>query len=477
VATRTVEGNGAGVDAVALGLLALALRMPAFLAARHLHPDDGTYGMSVVAMRHHGVPFRDVFSSQGPLHLLLLYAGDLLGFRSFDAPRVTPVLAGVAATVLAYLIVRRVATRSGALLAGVLVAASGSLLFTTGPITSDGPTIALVLGGFLAALRYADDPGPGRAAVVGGLLGAAMLVKPALAAVSAVAPAILVVRARRPRDLAAAAGTAVALALVLTVLLGASDVWDQAVRYQLDSEREQSVLENFRKVVTTLWSRDVMLLAAGATAVVAAASGRAVPAPAPPGALDRRTVARLVALWAALVALFLVLQPALWRNHLASLAAPLAVLVGLYAPPWRWVALVGLVVVPVHLSFLGAILAPAPYGGPTGAASDALRRLPPGALVLSDEVGLVWRSHRRTPADFVDASIKQLEQGRITTERIARAAARREVCGVLVWSARHWGSLDDLPGALAAAGYEPTDRFAGQRGARVLYTKRACDPG
>ncbi|MCU1426372.1 MAG: Dolichyl-phosphate-mannose-protein mannosyltransferase [Actinomycetia bacterium] len=101
-------------DALALAGVALALRLPAFFAARHLYPDDGEYGMSVVAMRAGGLPFRDVFSSQGPLHLPLLYLGDLVGLRTFDAPRVTPVLAGVVATVLTYFIARRLTSRAGA---------------------------------------------------------------------------------------------------------------------------------------------------------------------------------------------------------------------------------------------------------------------------------------------------------------------------------------------------------------------------
>src|SRR4051812_49851778 len=102
-------------DAVVLGVAALLVRLPAFFAARELHPDDGFYGASVVAMRGGGVPYRDVFSSQGPLHLPLLYLGDLLGLRTFNAPRVTPVIAGIVATVVTYLIGRHITSRYGAL--------------------------------------------------------------------------------------------------------------------------------------------------------------------------------------------------------------------------------------------------------------------------------------------------------------------------------------------------------------------------
>ena len=46
-------------------------------------------------MRTGGVPFRDVFSSQGPLFLPLVWVADLVGFRTLDAPRLLALAAGV----------------------------------------------------------------------------------------------------------------------------------------------------------------------------------------------------------------------------------------------------------------------------------------------------------------------------------------------------------------------------------------------
>jgi 4-amino-4-deoxy-L-arabinose transferase-like glycosyltransferase len=451
-------------DVALLALIALVLRMPAVLAMRHLHPDDGTYGLSAVAMRHGGVPFRDVFSSQGPLHLPLVFLGDLLGGRTADAPRVMPLLAGVAAAVLAHLVVRRVGTRRGAWIAGGLVAGTGSMLWTSGPITSDAPTIAFALGALLAALVARDRPSTAVAVAVGLLGGAAILCKLAMGLLAMI-PTVAVLAGRR-RTLLVAGAAAVALGVALTLPFGPGDVWDQAVRYQLDSQREQSIAANAWKVVTTLAGRDLVLIVVGALALLAHRRAR-------PAHGDTFLV-RAAAWWAVAVVVFLVVQPALWRNHLAHVVPALALLVGLRPPPARWL-LAGLVLaLPVHVVQSAGILAPAAYGGPTRAAYDAVRALPDGAQVLSDEVGIVWRAGRRSPDDFVDASIKQLQQGRVTSARIAEAASRPEVCGVLVWSARHWGSLTDLPGDLARAGYEPVERFTGQSGARVLYARAAC---
>src|SRR5262249_35738275 len=90
------------VDALLLGLLPLLLRFPALVAARSLVFDDGVFAASALAMRRGGLPFRDVFSSQGPVFLPLVWVGDLLGFRTLDAPRVLSVASGIVVTVAAY---------------------------------------------------------------------------------------------------------------------------------------------------------------------------------------------------------------------------------------------------------------------------------------------------------------------------------------------------------------------------------------
>ena len=121
-------------------------------------------------MRHGLAPYRGVFSAQGPLHFPLLYVGDLLGFRTIDGPRVAPMLAGVARDDR-----RRGRSRAASrgrragLIAGVLVATSGSMIWTTGQVTGDGIASALAVAAVWAALAYRDDPRV-RRAIVAGLL-------------------------------------------------------------------------------------------------------------------------------------------------------------------------------------------------------------------------------------------------------------------------------------------------------------------
>ena len=142
-----------------LALLAIVVRLPSFLSSRHLVFDDGTYGVSVLDMRHGLLPYREVFSAQGPLHFPLLYLGDLLGpahdrrtARHTDAGRHRGDDRGVGDRASA-----RPAATAG-LIAGVLVATSGSMIWTTSQVTGDGPAAGLVVCAVWAALVYRDDP-------------------------------------------------------------------------------------------------------------------------------------------------------------------------------------------------------------------------------------------------------------------------------------------------------------------------------
>ncbi len=104
-------------DLLALALLALAVRIPALFASTHLGFDDGVYGASIAAMRDGEAPFRDVFSSQGPVFLPVVFLFDFLGGHTIDAPRLAAVASGIAITLMVYCIGRELVGRSGARLA------------------------------------------------------------------------------------------------------------------------------------------------------------------------------------------------------------------------------------------------------------------------------------------------------------------------------------------------------------------------
>ena len=464
-ATRYIWRRDAGILAGA----AVLIRLPALFATRHITFDDGVFGSSALAMRAGQHPFKQVFSPQGPLFLPLVWLADVLGFRTLDGPRLVPVLSAAALTVATYAIGRRVTTRYGAVLAAVLVTTSGSVLYTTAPITSDGPALALSVTSVACAFAYRAEPSTRRAVVCGFALGAALSVK-ALVLPAAVPIGLLLLARRRVADYAAAVGAAVAVGLAATTPWGFSRVWDQSIAYHHDAKRIASYASNAAKIVSTLCSRDLPVVVTAALALgtfalarqrsTASASGSGTPA------------LGLLGLWLGAQVLFLMLEPAMWRPHLAHLISSVALLAALSPPPGRIVLIAAVLVAPLYWLNAGPMLWPQPYRGAGAAAERALRRLPSGALAISDEPGFLWRAGVRTPGFFVDGSAQRIQQGDVTAANVARGANAPGVCAVLVWSSRY-NQLRGLPERLAVDGYDVTARYGG---VRVLYEKRDCRP-
>jgi hypothetical protein len=467
------------IDAAVLAGVAVLLRIPAFVADRHLTYDDGFFGLSAIEMRDGVVPFKELFSPQGPLHLPLLYVADLVGLRTTNAPRVLPIAAGVTVTVVTYAAGRRITSRFGAIVAGALVTTSGSVLFTTAGIASDGPALAFAVGAVAVAFGYTQGPTTPRAVAAGALMGAAVVAK-ALAAPAGLAVALLLLSRRRPRDLVYAAIAAAVVAFGASIPWGLDRVWEQSVQYNREASRLTSYPGAVTKALHTLVDRDPIVLVAAGLAVVFLVlarigwvrTGSAHPSPAADaaGPVVFRP-ASVLALWLAAQFALLVYEPAFWRPHVAFLIPPLALLVGLRPPPVAALLVGAALVMPWYLSNMEVLLWPDRYNSEERAAVDALRDLPSGSLAISDEPGFLWRAGRLTDPYLDDSSIKRIEQGQITAARLASAAAKPDVCAVLVWTNRY-ADLDLGP-RLADAGYEVTARYGGPR---VLYEKPDCRP-
>ena len=468
-AMRTTGQEAGRVTAIAIALGAVALRIPAYLASRHLGFDDGVYGASALAMRAGGQPFRDVFSSQGPLFLPLVWLFDLLGLRTLDAPRLLALASGAALVLATWSAARALGLSSGATaLAAGLVATSGSVLWVTGPLTSDGPGLALATWAVTAALWYRRSPSLRWAVAAGLLLGAALSVKSLLLAAGfPVAWALLPNR----RHLAAAVAAAGVLSLAVALPWGLGNVWDQAFRYHLEAAGSRTPGRNLRKVISTLGDRDLPLLLAAVLAVMGLAVvgvRRTRPSPG----------VGLVVAWLAGTVLVLAAEHPLWRNHVSHLVPATALLIAVafdrLRPIRRPVLLAGglvvALVVPYHVVHLSEMLWPAPPGKALAAARGDLRALPAGAQVISDDPGVVWRAGRRTPDDLVDTSILRIESRRLTAPSLARAAVVDPACAVLVWSHR-FGDLTHLPRLLEEHGYRTIAHYGGPR---VLYVRDAC---
>jgi hypothetical protein len=454
------------------------LRLPAFFADRHLTVDDGVFGASALAMRTGALPFRDVFSSQGPLFLPLVWVADLAGFRTLDAPRLLALASGVGLVLAVLAAARQVTDPPRALLAAGLTAVTGSVLWVTAPIASDGPALALATATVALALAYRRSPSAGTAAAAAAALGATVSVK-ALLAPAAVPLLLVLLAARRPRHIAWAAAAGAAVLVATHVPWGLADVWDQSYQYHLDAAGDRTPGANAAKVLSTLGDRDLPVVAVAALAAVAAFLTRrrcGLWGRAEDSGLRPSTDVLLWS-WLAATVLVLLTEHPLWRPHVSFLVPPLVLLAVRRSIPWAVLAVAAVVVVPYHAVHLRDLLLPDPAPAAERAVVAAFRDLPDGAQAISDQPGLVWRSGRQTPPDAVDASVLRIDSRRegiqVTAESLAAQAAQPEVCAVAVWSNRYAG-LDGLPELLAEAGYRVAATYGGPR---VLYEKTECVPG
>ena len=463
--TRTIQ-----TDLALLGVLTVGLRVPAFVAERHLTFDDGVFGASAVAMRAGGQPFRDVFSSQGPLFLPLLWAADLLGLRTANAPRVLSMLAALLLVGATYAAGRAITDRDGAVIAAGLVSVTGTSLWITGPIAADGAALAFATLTVALALWWRDEVTVRRAVWLGLGVGATISVKALLA--PAILPVALVLLAgRRLQPILAGAATAIAFHLVLWLPWGPGNVWAQSYAYHLDVATDRTPVDNARKVLSTLGDRDLLLVVAVVLMIVALILGRRAMTPrAEPRLTSPDT---LLVAWLVGTVLVLLTEHPMWRPHVSQLIPPLALLAARHRPATKILVLALVVALPYHVVHAWPMLRPTGFTGSAERVVEQLEALPEGALAISDDPGIVWRAGRLTTPDLVDASILRIQTGDLTSASLAAVAAQDDVCAVVVRSAARWGSFDDLPDRLAAAGYEVADEDdLGRR----LYLKPECDP-
>ena len=473
-----------------IAVVAVVLRLPAFFARRSLVFDDGVFGASVLAMRAGGAPFREVFSSQGPLFLPLAWFGDLVTFRTFDSPRALAVASGVVLSLATYVAGRELTTRPRALLATGLVLCSGSVLWTSAPLAADGPASACAVLTVALALIYRRAPSAPRAIVIGVLAGAAFAIKSLLVIPALVAVGLLIVSRRRSTDIVVVPGIAAAVVVLASIPWGVTQVFDQAVLYHTDAAGTRVPLENLEVVVRALVARDLPLVVAALVAVGAwlwhrgTGRGSDEPGAGAPSGRDPGWIGRLgagrtpIVVWALLVGGVLLAEHPMWRSHVAHLVPPLALLVATARVRWPTLAVAAALAVPVWVVSMQPLLLPAGPDATEATIGAALRSLPPGAMVISDEPGIVWRNGRRPPDRFVDTSILRIESPRrdlqITEDDVVRDAASPRVCGVVRWSAKRFGQFSDLGARLRREGYER--RFPSLPEPRAVWLKDQCRP-
>ncbi len=467
-------------------MLAAVFRLPATLSTRHLGYDDGVYGASVQLMDAGYAPFRDFFSSQGPVYLPLLRLADLLPGPTTVGVRVAMMLTGAFLAIGTFLVARHYAGRLVAAGVAFLVATSGTLMAAAAPLQSDGVALAFGTMG-LAILLGSPQPGSSqlgspqlgspparvwRPVAVGALVGLALMTKSLhLVPVAIVVAAVYSTR-RQWRELATAVATATLVGLAVTLPWGVSNVWDQYVAFHLSRPDQTSWTSNVTEAVHYLVRFEQPLLALAVVTVLAI--GARWPRSGPPATSGSETRAPwwLPAVW--LVTTLAVLIPFStidggFVRFLGFVVVPLVVVVAQLRPPVAAVLVVAVIAGPYQWQT-------APFlevRHPDGLESTVITRLealPPGASMVSDEPGLGWIAGVVSHPATVDVSFGRIFAADIGRTEVLAAIDDPATCAVMSWSTR-FASLGIEP---PTSGYEPAESFGEHR---WLAVRSSCIAG
>ena len=451
--------------------LAILLRIPSLISPANITFDEGVYAASVRAMRSGAKPFIDIFSSQGPLFLPVLRVADAAGFGWNPAPRLAMLAAALALTVAVYLLARGYAAPTLAAGCAGLVAVSGTVLYATAPMQSDGIALAFGVLGILAAVRAPAAWAPWLA---GGLLGAGITVKSLHVIPCIIVVAAVLLTQRRWLGTAAAAAAGVVVVLAVSAPWGFDRVWDQYVVFHLNVPATDGAAGRVAFVARSLVRHDGALLLAATAAVVATLARREPPSPP-----QQESPRWLPMVWLATTVVVLVaaatLEPGFTRA-VAFFIPPLALVVAQLRPDPRLVIALVAVAIPFQLA-RNPVAEPQRPDGLDNRVIEVLSELPAGAMVVTDEPGLAWQAHRDIPAGLTDPSYARIAAGYLTADDLVAALRRPEVCAYMDWSGRFRPFAPELGTAVAGWTMELTDGRGGRLLVRPVCTVAATAAG
>ncbi|MDP8923132.1 MAG: glycosyltransferase family 39 protein [Chloroflexota bacterium] len=308
-------------ETLALGVILVSA---AFMRLVHLGNtsgdlDEGIRGIQLLLMSAGYRPVQEIYSSQGPLLLDMLYPLYQFFGETLGAARIAVGFYSLFGIVGVYWAARVLGGPVGGVVAAVLVTLSPTYLRNSRQALAEVPALAPAILAVAAALMYQRSGRQGWLVLAGLLLGVALLIKPiVLAAVPVVALAALLGprRGSGPLLLVGAVSAAVVAGVVLTT--GFSTVVNQMVDFRLKAREVEgwNLRENVALLRTSLLARDGVglfaLAAAGGLAALLSSPRRALP---------------YVAWPLAALAVLLAYAP-LFPKHVVTLVPPAAVLAG-----------------------------------------------------------------------------------------------------------------------------------------------------
>ena len=451
--------------------------------------DEGIRGIQLLLMSAGYRPVQEIYSSQGPLLLDMLYPLYRLFGETLGAARLAVGLYSLLGILGVYWAARVLGGPIGGVVAALLVTASPTYLRNSRQALAEVPALAPAILAVAAATMYQRSGRRGWLLLSGALLGLALLVKPiVVAAVPAVALAALLGPRRGLRPLVVVGGVAVAVVSGVVLMTGISTVMSQMVDFRLKAREAEgwNLRDNVALLQTSLLARDGIGLFA-----LAGAGGLAALLCSP-----RRALPYLV--WPLATLGVLLAYAPLFPKHVVTLVPPVAVLAGGgLGLAWQalrrrdWQGGIG------TFAFVGPLLlyawsAPAILGWNADfmnltPSSEGLRFAQSedvaqtvsavtarGDFVVTDHPYLAFLAQRLVPPELADPSRSRVRARELTGEDIVAAGEAYRARMVILWSDR-LRSLKKFTGWLDAE-FVPFKVYGrGGDSPRVLYLRRDAD--
>lgn len=434
--------------------------------------DEGIRSQQMLLMAAGYRPFREIFASQGPLLLDLLFPFYLTFGQTLEAVRLGVVVTSIVALVGAGWSARLVAGPIAGVSALAILALSPAFLESSRLALAETPSLAPTIWAIGAALMFQRTGRLGWSIAAGVLVALGVLIKPMV--IPASLPVGLLLLSRRPLTLSGAAlavGSAAAVCLAVIVALGPAGVYEDLGAYRggASSKLGSDAAENWRLTMGIL-GRDRL-------AVLGLAAAGAL------GALRAPRMVLPLACWPLAVAGLFTVYDDLADKHIIYLTFPVAVLAGIGVGFMSQAARELVRERRVQLAGAGAVGLVAGFGyigdlprvwradqymlHEAGRVAESRRDLradieiaeimvqhtDQGEFVLSDNPNAAFRARRLVPPRLVDTSGTRIDAGSLTSD-LAIRTTREFRPGVVVTAPNRLGKLAPFVRWLTETEYE-----------------------
>lgn len=407
-----------------IAIAATLFRVPIWLTNVSQTFDEGVFLASNDLVASGLVPFRDFFSSQGPLFLPMLRLSQILSFNDPRGARTLMVVAGILVAISFYFIARTYTSGFRAMLFSLVLAASGVGILAAGPIQSEGLALGLATAGLAVLL---SNTSRWSIPLTGILLGAAVAVK-SLHVLPVILLVVLVYVARRAwRPLGATGLIAIGTLTLATVPFGPARVWDQYVLFHLAKDNTLPMGINALDGLQGLWRLDRPTVVIMVFVASFALALRRDPSPSAGSDSPKWLPWTWLVLTLPLIVAFTPVAPGFSRALIVVVPpillilatidrTPIQLLVGLTAlallwQPWAVDFIPGRDVSPEELAIIAEI-------------SD----MAPDRRGVSDAPGLLWAAGVISSPATVDPSFARFRTGYLTNAEVEVALESEPTC-------------------------------------------------